>query len=398
MSSPATTPMQSLLLTGLSTVVGVLFLTVAGKVVDKVSQALVADAIADVGTLSPAHGTGALPVGDGENGTEAIPSAPGLAKAVADIADIADIAEPASLASSIQTQSTPTFASLPIDQASIKSSTFPSVGLDLPEDNFAWDLSFLDEGNFVKHKYNHGLKLHSRSAFIVDLDSGEILFEKAADARRPSASVTKVLASLTLANKDVDLDAVVCTDHRIRTGISGAVTRVAIGDCATGWDFMGAALVSSDNGAAFAFPLVADEELFMFAHDMNQLALDLGMSQSEFVDPAGIYDDNISTARDLTRASIAAAFHPKVSIPGSAKQWIAQIGEEVEHYATTNKAAGRANFLLAKTGFTNTARANFTGVYEDRNGRRIAFTIMGAWNPRRRTKDIHRIIDWVRQH
>ena len=61
--------------------------------------------------------------------------------------------------------------------------------------------------------------------------------------------------------------------HRIRTGISGAVTRVKVGACATGWDFMGAALVSSDNGAAFAFPMVADEELFMFTHDMNQMAL-----------------------------------------------------------------------------------------------------------------------------
>ena len=107
-------------------------------------------------------------------------------------------------------------------------------------------------------------------------------------------------------------------------------------------------LVSSDNGAAFAFPMVADEELFMFTHDMNQMALDLGMSQSEFVDPAGIYDGNISTARDLTRASIAAAFHPVVSIPGSAKQWAAQIGDETKHYVTTNKTAGRVNFLLAK--------------------------------------------------
>ena len=92
----------------------------------------------------------------------------------------------------------------------------------------------------------------------------------------------------------------------------------------------------------------------MFTHDMNQMALDLGMSQSEFVDPAGIYDGNISTAR-LTRASIAAAFRPVVSIPGSAKQWAAQIGDETKHYVTTNKTAGRVEFSTRKTGFTNTA-------------------------------------------
>ena len=74
----------------------------------------------------------------------------------------------------------------------------------------------MDEGNPVK--YDRGPKLDSRSAIIVDLDSGEILYEKVADTRRPAASVTKVLASLTLADKGVDLDAEVCTDSRIRTG------------------------------------------------------------------------------------------------------------------------------------------------------------------------------------
>ena len=371
MSSPATTPMQSLVLTGLSTVVGVLFLTVAGKVTDKIGQAVLSDATASVVS-------------------EAAVSKDSLSSSV-----IASVKHTGPLEGKSATQKQIQFADS--ETQIVQNSALESkIGLTLRDDSFGWDMTFLDEGNRVK--YDRGPKLHSRSAIIVDLDSGEILYEKAADTRRSAASVTKVLASLTLADKAVDLDAEVCTDSRIRTGISGAVTRVKVGACATGWDFMGAALVSSDNGAAFAFPMIADEELFMFTHDMNQMAIDLGMSQSEFVDPAGIYDGNISTARDLTRASIVAAFHPVVSIPGSAKQWAAEIGEEAKLYVTTNKTAGRVNFLLAKTGFTNTARANFTGVYQDRNGRRIAFTIMGAWNTSRRTKDMNRVIDWVRQH
>ena len=370
MSSPATTPIQSFVLTGLSTVVGVLFLTVAGKITDKVGQSLMSDATASV-------------VSEASTSVDLVSGNP--------VASVKHTKPPKAKGNGKES------ASIVVSKTkSVQNSALDlGVGLPVHDDFFEWDLAFMDEGNPVA--YSHGPKLHSRSAIIVDLDSGEILYEKAADTRRSAASVTKVLASLVLADKGVDLDAEVCTDHRIRTGISGAVTRVKVGACATGWDFMGAALVSSDNGAAFAFPMVADEELFMFTHDMNQMALDLGMSQSEFVDPAGIYDGNISTARDLTRASIVAAFHPVVSIPGSAKQWSAQIGDETKHYVTTNKTAGRVNFLLAKTGFTNTARANFTGVYQDR-GRRIAFTILGSWNTSRRTKDLNRIIDWVRQH
>mgnify|MGYP001375387145 CR=1 FL=1 len=48
MSSIDTTPMQSLVLTGLSTIVGVLFLTVAGKVTDKIGQVVLSDATASV--------------------------------------------------------------------------------------------------------------------------------------------------------------------------------------------------------------------------------------------------------------------------------------------------------------------------------------------------------------
>ena len=392
-----TTPVQSMILTGLSTVVGLLFLTVAGKIVENVTNVLVADAVASADSETVTH----FEMGLAQRSTSTMAQiAQNSTVSTAAILQ-EDIAVLSKVHADKALQQEADFGRLSQKSSNRRAETmYPSSyrdTLDLQGYGFTVsDLDFMGEGQPVK--YMDGPKLHARSAIIVDLDSGEILWEKAADTRRPAASVTKVLAALTLGNKDVDLDREVCVDQRIRTGMNGAVTRVAVDDCATGWDFMGAALVSSDNGAAFAFPMVADEELFMFAHDMNQTAIDLGMTQSEFVDPAGIYDGNLSTARDLTRASIAAAFHPKVSIPAGANYWSANIGDSVKHYVTTNKAAGRTHFLLAKTGYTDTARANFTAVYEEKNGRRIAFTILGAWNVSRRTQDINRVIDWVRQH
>ena len=260
-----------------------------------------------------------------------------------------------------------------------------------------WSLDFLAEGN--TSKYQHGPKLHAKSAFIVDIDSGEILWQKAPDSRRPAASLTKVLSSFTLATSSVSLDTSVCVDYTIRTGVSGAHTRISPGDCVSGWDVLGAALVSSDNGAAFSFPLINDQTHEQFAEDMNHVAASLQMTQSEFVDPAGVYDENISTARDITKLSIVAAHHPWVSMAASARQWYAQIGQDVEIYNTTNKAIDRSvDFLLAKTGYTDTARCNFTAVYQERNGRRIAFTILGSWNKKRRLQDIFSVMEWVQKH
>lgn len=255
----------------------------------------------------------------------------------------------------------------------------------------------LDELDSQTPKYAKGPKVKARSAFIVDLDSGEVLWEKAPDTRRAVASLTKVMSSLTLSWQDPDLEKEVCLDQTIHSGFPGARTRLSSTDCTSGWDVMGAALVSSDNGAAYSYPLIVDQSHEEFASHMNEVAQELGMTQSEFVDPAGVNDENISTARDLTKMAIVAAFDPNVSIPASSSRWHATISGEEKLYSTTNVAKSRAEFLLAKTGYTHTARAGFTGVYQ-KNGRRIAFTVLGGWYPSTRNRDIVKVMNWVASH
>ena len=255
----------------------------------------------------------------------------------------------------------------------------------------------LDELDSQTPKYSKGPKIKSRTAFIVDLDSGEVLWQKSPDTRRAVASLTKVISSLTLSWQDPDLETEVCLDHTLHSGFPGARTRLSASDCVSGWDVMGAALVSSDNGAAYAYPLIVDQSHEEFAMHMNEVAEELGMTESEFVDPAGVNDENISTARDLTKLAIVAAFDSKVSIPASASTWHIKIGDNEEVYSTTNVARSKANFLLAKTGYTHTARAGFTGVYQQ-NGRRIAFTILGGWYPSVRNRDMITVMNWVAKH
>ena len=245
-------------------------------------------------------------------------------------------------------------------------------------------------------KNTKGPRIFSRSAFVVDIDSGEVLWEKNPDARRTVASLTKVLSSVALASLDLNLSEQTCLDASMKPSLSGANTSFRVGDCVTGWDVMGAALVNSDNGAALGYAQVANLEYQLFVDQMNSVAGQLRMSESSFVDPAGIGDENISTARDITRAAIAAASHDEVSIASSAKAWNVQFSEDrSKTLNTTNKLSWReVDWLVAKTGYTDTARACFTGVYE-KNGRRIAVTTLGAWFSFRRWKDVNEIINWV---
>ena len=50
------------------------------------------------------------------------------------------------------------------------------------------------------------------------------------------------------------------------------------------------------------------------------------MSNSEFVDPAGVNDENLSTARDITKAIIAASKHP-VLMAVSAPHWYTHLNQ-----------------------------------------------------------------------
>jgi serine-type D-Ala-D-Ala endopeptidase (penicillin-binding protein 7) len=181
-------------------------------------------------------------------------------------------------------------------------------------------------------------------------------------------------------------------------GWPGASSKYNTGACTHGWDLLGAALVKSDNRAAYALSHLSQWPAAMFVERMNVVADDLGMASSLFVDPSGALDENLATARDLTKAVTAVAFHPLLGLVASAPYWDADVGDRVRRLGTTNKLIGRDDlvFLAAKTGYTDTAHHCFAGVVETRTGRRIALTVLGASRSSARWADGRRILDHYR--
>ena len=233
-----------------------------------------------------------------------------------------------------------------------------------------------------------GPSLKSKAVFIYDVDQHQVLWANNADLRRPVASTTKLVGALALSRFEPQLDPVVCLNGEERPDLSGASSKFRKGNCTTGWDLLGAALLSSDNGAAMAFPALVNMTHDPFVNEMNQVAQELGMDMSTFVDPAGLSDDNLSTARDMTKAVLASSIVLSVSRAASAKSWWLRydIDKRRRRINSTNRLRDRKgiNILAAKTGYTHTARHCLTMVYETKTGRTIAFTQLGAfWNSSR---------------
>jgi serine-type D-Ala-D-Ala endopeptidase (penicillin-binding protein 7) len=244
-----------------------------------------------------------------------------------------------------------------------------------------------------------GPSLHSRTAFVYDVDQSEVLLSVRGDERRPVASLTKVMAALALVSEQPDLDAEVCVGPAMWVGWPGASSKLHTGTCTAGWDLLGAALVHSDNRAAYGLGVVSGLPYQLFVERMNQVALDIGMGQSVFSDPSGVEDENLSTARDMTRAVLAAALHPVLGPVASAPWWDVDdhTRGRTRRMFSTNKLRESADleFLAAKTGYTDTARYCFTAVVRTAGGRTLALTTLGANRPRQRWSDVRKLLTWA---
>jgi D-alanyl-D-alanine endopeptidase (penicillin-binding protein 7) len=243
--------------------------------------------------------------------------------------------------------------------------------------------------------------LNARSAYAYDLDSGEVLLSYHADERWPVASLTKLVSGLAASTEDLDLDSVRCVDALWYPTRNGAFSKFSTGECYRGWDLLGSMLVASDNRAAYGTQVLSGLSYGDFIARMNTVARDLGMSQSEFSDPSGLEDDNLSTARDMARAVVAVGYHPVLSIPASARGWSVKRmdGPGSRELRSTNRLAARGDLqvLAAKTGYTDTARYCYTALVQTDEGRTIALSVIGANRSSQRWSDVDRILRWIAQ-
>lgn len=147
-------------------------------------------------------------------------------------------------------------------------------------------------------------ELEAASWIVVDVGTGISLVEASADEERAMASVTKLMTALVV-RRHVDLD------ERVRI----SETAAAVGEAEIGlvagevWsirDLLAAVLVRSGNDAAYALAEYVGGSLEGFADLMNDMATELGLEHSHFVNPHGLDDDgHYTSARDLTVIAMA---------------------------------------------------------------------------------------------
>lgn len=147
------------------------------------------------------------------------------------------------------------------------------------------------------------LSIESPSAILIHADTGIILYEKDARVRRFPASTTKVMTAILVLESGHNLLEVATVSStavsEVPSGYSHASLQV--GEQFTLEQLLNVLLIPSANDAANVLAEFISGSIPAFAEAMNQKALELGCTDTHFVNPSGIHsDDHYSTAYDLS--------------------------------------------------------------------------------------------------
>lgn len=140
--------------------------------------------------------------------------------------------------------------------------------------------------------------LSAQSAVLMEVQSGKLLLEHNAHQRLPMASITKVmtaLVALQLASKDT-----VITVSPQALGVEGSSVYLLEGEELTLEQLLYAVLLESANDAATAVAIGVAGSVDAFAQEMNRQTAALGLSDTHFVNPHGLDDEeHYTTAADF---------------------------------------------------------------------------------------------------
>ena len=212
---------------------------------------------------------------------------------------------------------------------------------------FASNLCVTNDVNFGQDNMQFAKTAEGAGAF--NIDTHQVLYSQNLFEKLYPASTTKILTAYIIL-KNCDLNATVTVSHdAANPGHSSSVCGLKEGDVITVQDLLYGLLLESGNDAAIALAEYCSGSVEEFAKLMNSTAKSFGATNSNFVNPSGLPDENHYT----TIYDMYLIFSNAISL----ESFVAIISSQTHDVAYTN-AQGAA---VSKT-FKNTC-CYLTGAY-----------------------------------
>ena len=247
-------------------------------------------------------------------------------------------------------------------------------------------------------KNSKSLKVRSLKAIVVNQNTGEIIYEKNADVRASIASLTKLMTAMVVLDSGLDLNKEIKLTKADIDRVKRTTSRLPIGTKLTRYELLKAALISSDNRAAFALSRSYPSGRKGFINAMNVKAIQLGMQNSQFRDPTGLDKRNISTAKDLLKLVRAAYQYPVIRDLTTTPSESIKIGRKRNSIGFNNTnplvRKGVWDIGLSKTGFIRESGRCLV-LQTIINDEPIIIVLLNSYGKLTRFADVKRIRNWM---
>jgi D-alanyl-D-alanine endopeptidase (penicillin-binding protein 7) len=243
------------------------------------------------------------------------------------------------------------------------------------------------------------LSLNSRAAVIVDSDADRMLYGRAEHDVRPIASITKLMTAIVVLESGQPLDAEITISPDDADGTARSTSRLPVGTTLTRDELLHLALMASDNRAAYALARNYPGGYAACIAAMRRKAAELGMSQTQFLEPTGLSSNNVSTSADLARLVRAAAAFPLIQEYSTSPSLVVAVRGRPMQFRNTDRLVHDPGWdlVVQKTGYISEAGRCLV-LQTIVAGRTFVIVLLNSAGQASRIADARRVHRWLERH
>ncbi len=244
-------------------------------------------------------------------------------------------------------------------------------------------------------------RLLAKSALIIDVPSGRILYEYNANQVRSIASLTKLMTAIVFLEGNPPLDSVVTVSREDARGAGRRRSQMGIGESFKLLDLLYASLMASDNRVTRTLARASGLSMDNFVLRMNEKARELGLDSTSFVEPTGLDAGSRSTAFDVARLlSFALENYWIAHITSTSQYTFHSVNKRRRHVLLNTNRLARAGWEVegGKTGFISASGYCLVTILKDKEEHEILAVLLGAPTNSRRFSETIYIIDWLNRY
>jgi len=241
--------------------------------------------------------------------------------------------------------------------------------------------------------------LKDLTCLVMDKASGAVLLKQNENKTMAIASISKLASVLVFLEQNLDWE----TTYKVKASdiVGGGKNNIVPGDEIKLKDLFFLSLVGSDNSATEALTHATGLSDGEFIAKINSKMKELGLANTNFSDPTGLSDANVSTALDVAKFAQAALVRKEIREATLTKDY------SLTTVAGAKRSVSNTDILLdifpqngikivgGKTGYTVNAGYCFVGQFIDKNGHEIISVVLGGPDVNSRFEATKRLVHWT---